>query len=57
LRAAHDHGDAATDDAALVELHGGCAVVVPGDVENFKVTAPHDLDVAAAILAARGGAA
>ena len=57
LRAAHASGGDATDDAALVEQHGGCVVVVPGDVANFKITAPSDLEVAAAILAARGGGA
>ena len=56
LRAAHASGDTATDDAALVEQRGGCVVVVPGDVANFKITAPSDLDLAAAVLAARGGA-
>jgi 2-C-methyl-D-erythritol 4-phosphate cytidylyltransferase len=55
LHTAHTSGDDATDDAALVELRGGCVVVVPGDVANFKITAPSDLDVAAAVLAARGG--
>jgi len=57
LRAAHASEDDATDDAALVEQHGGCVVVVPGDAANFKITAPSDLDLAAAVLAARGGTA
>jgi 2-C-methyl-D-erythritol 4-phosphate cytidylyltransferase len=52
LRAAHAHGRDATDDAALVEAHGGCVVVVPGEPTNFKVTAPADLALAAAVLAA-----
>jgi len=30
---------------------------VPGEVTNAKITAPSDLEVAAAVLAARGGAA
>jgi len=47
-------GDA-TDDAALVEAAGGCVVTVPGDVENFKVTTPFDLELAAAIRARRQG--
>jgi 2-C-methyl-D-erythritol 4-phosphate cytidylyltransferase len=55
LRDAHRTGQSATDDAALVEQHGGCVVVVPGEVANFKITAPVDLDLAAALLAARGG--
>jgi 2-C-methyl-D-erythritol 4-phosphate cytidylyltransferase len=54
LRAAHASDDSATDDAALVEQRGGCVVVVPGDVANFKITSPADLEVAAAVLAARG---
>ena len=57
LRAAHDGEHTATDDAALVERRGGCVVVVPGEVTNAKITAPSDLEVAAAVLAARGGAA
>ena len=56
LRAAHASGESATDDAALVEQRGGCVVVVPGDVTNFKITSPSDLELAAAVLAARGGA-
>jgi 2-C-methyl-D-erythritol 4-phosphate cytidylyltransferase len=55
LRAAHEAGADATDDAALVERRGGCVVIVPGDVTNFKITAPSDLDLAAAVLGARGG--
>jgi 2-C-methyl-D-erythritol 4-phosphate cytidylyltransferase len=57
LRHAHASGGDATDDAAIVESHGGCVVIVPGDVDNFKITSPRDLDVAAALLAARGGGA
>ena len=57
LRAAHASGDSATDDAALVEQRGGCVVAVPGDVANFKITAPSDLELAAAVLATRGGSA
>jgi 2-C-methyl-D-erythritol 4-phosphate cytidylyltransferase len=56
LRAAHASRADATDDAALVEQRGGCVVVVPGAVENFKITAPSDLELAAAVLAAPGGA-
>jgi 2-C-methyl-D-erythritol 4-phosphate cytidylyltransferase len=40
-----------------VEQRGGCVVVVPGEAANFKITAPTDLELAAAVLAARGGAA
>ena len=56
LRAAHAGDGRATDDAGLVEQSGGCVVVVPGEVTNFKITAPSDLELAAAVLAARGGA-
>ena len=54
LRAAHTSGESATDDAALVEQRGGCVVVVAGDVANFKITSPSHLQLAAALLAARG---
>ena len=52
LRAAHQGGAEATDDAALVEAAGGRVVVVPGDPANLKITHPHDLAVAEALLAA-----
>jgi 2-C-methyl-D-erythritol 4-phosphate cytidylyltransferase len=44
LRAAHEHGGDATDDAALVEAIGGRVVVVEGDPENRKLTVPDDLE-------------
>jgi 2-C-methyl-D-erythritol 4-phosphate cytidylyltransferase len=50
LRAAHATGGDATDDAALVEAAGGVVVVVTGEVTNFKVTEPADLDRATALL-------
>jgi 2-C-methyl-D-erythritol 4-phosphate cytidylyltransferase len=43
LRAAHDAGGDATDDAALVEALGGVVAVVDGDVANRKITVPDDL--------------
>jgi len=43
LRAAHASGLDATDDAALVERAGGTVVVVPGEVDNRKITHPDDL--------------
>ena len=55
LRAAHAGDGRATDDAGLVEQSGGCVVVVPGEVMNFKITAPSDLELAAAFLATGGG--
>ncbi len=44
---------AATDDASLVEAHGGTVVIVPAPAENLKVTTPADLQRAASLLAAR----
>jgi len=41
----------ATDDAWLVERTGGSVVVVPAPPGNFKVTTPHDLQVAELLLA------
>lgn len=49
LRAAHEHGGDATDDAALVEDAGGVVVVVAGDPRNIKITAHTDLAVALAL--------
>jgi 2-C-methyl-D-erythritol 4-phosphate cytidylyltransferase len=44
LRGAHGVDTEATDDAALVEAAGGRVVVVPGEVDNRKLTVPADLD-------------
>jgi 2-C-methyl-D-erythritol 4-phosphate cytidylyltransferase len=54
LRRAHASGADATDDAGLVEALGGTVVVVPGEPTNLKITGPHDLEVAAALLRAQG---
>ncbi len=43
LRAAHAGGSESTDDAALVEARGGTVVVVPGSLDNRKITVPEDL--------------
>jgi 2-C-methyl-D-erythritol 4-phosphate cytidylyltransferase len=43
LRAAHERGGDATDDAGLVERWGGFVVVVAGEASNTKVTVPSDL--------------
>lgn len=53
LRAAHRMfpGMDATDDAGLVEANGGRVATVAGDVDNFKVTFPDDLERAARIVA------
>jgi 2-C-methyl-D-erythritol 4-phosphate cytidylyltransferase len=44
---------AATDDASLVEAVGGAVRVIEAPLENIKVTAPLDLEFAAALLRAR----
>ena len=44
-------GEAATDDAALVERLGYPVLVVPGDPAAAKITVPEDLERAAATLA------
>jgi 2-C-methyl-D-erythritol 4-phosphate cytidylyltransferase len=46
---AHATGEDATDDAALVEATGGRVVVVPGELDNVKITVPGDLAKAASI--------
>lgn len=43
LRAAHASAPEATDDAAVVEAHGGYVVVVEGETDNRKITGPDDL--------------
>ncbi len=50
LRAAHQAGGEATDDAALVEAAGGRVVSVPGDPANLKITSALDLVIAAQLL-------
>lgn len=51
LRAAHDEGNEATDDAGLVESLGATVRVVPGEARNIKVTTTTDLEVAQALAA------
>jgi 2-C-methyl-D-erythritol 4-phosphate cytidylyltransferase len=51
LRKAHAGEPDATDDAGLVEALGGSVRVVPGDPINIKLTHPHDLAVARALIA------
>jgi 2-C-methyl-D-erythritol 4-phosphate cytidylyltransferase len=46
-----------TDDSQLVEAAGHAVAVVPGSAANFKITTKDDLDLAAAVLAARGAKA
>jgi 2-C-methyl-D-erythritol 4-phosphate cytidylyltransferase len=56
LRQAHAGGADATDDAALVEARGGHVAQVAGHPRNLKVTHPHDLLVASALLASHDAA-
>jgi 2-C-methyl-D-erythritol 4-phosphate cytidylyltransferase len=52
-RAHHDAAQkkiAATDDASVAELAGASVIVVPGDPDNIKITTPHDLVIAQAII-------
>lgn len=44
LRRAHRRDIEGTDDASLVEAIGGTVVVVPGEIDNRKITLPEDLD-------------
>jgi 2-C-methyl-D-erythritol 4-phosphate cytidylyltransferase len=53
LRRAHASGSDASDDAALIEAVGGTVVVVPGEIDNIKITAPGDLDLAERIVGRR----
>ncbi len=39
----------------LVEAAGGTVLVVPGEPDNLKVTAPGDLEAAERLLAERRG--
>ncbi len=45
---------AITDDAQLLEAIGHAVYVVPGSPANFKITTRDDLELAEAVLAARG---
>ena len=55
LRAVHAVEVDATDDATLVDASGGSVVVVPGEIENRKITAPVDLVIAGTLIDARDG--
>ena len=52
--AATGHGAAPTDDATVVEVHGGTVRVVKGEPDNLKITTPADLGAAERILTSRG---
>ena len=47
-------GSAITDDAQLIEAIGHSVVVVSGATTNFKITTKEDLQLAEAVLKARG---
>ena len=50
LTAALQTGAAVTDDCSAVELLGKKVYLIPGEERNIKVTTPHDLAVAEAML-------
>jgi 2-C-methyl-D-erythritol 4-phosphate cytidylyltransferase len=54
LERAAAEGLQVTDDAALFEHYDRPVTLVPGETTNVKLTAPDDLDLAAAILRTRG---
>ena len=57
IMTAHEQaaGNALTDDSAVAEAAGLEVVLVPGDVENFKITNSDDLSRAEMMLSARLG--
>ena len=56
LTSAVEEGEPVTDEAQAVERAGRSPRLVAGDPRNIKVTYPQDLELAEAILAARGTA-
>ena len=56
-RALAQAGDAVTDEASAIESLGHAPRLVPGELENFKVTWPQDLALAERLLATRGAEA
>lgn len=57
LQAIMASGETVTDDCAAVERLGKEVYLTPGDPDNIKITTPHDLRIAEAILAQPGGRA
>jgi 2-C-methyl-D-erythritol 4-phosphate cytidylyltransferase len=55
LRAVHAGEPEGTDDASLVDEHGGVVVTVAGHAANRKITEPLDLEIAGLLLAAHVG--
>lgn len=54
LQSALAAGREPTDELEALELAGYRPRLVPGRRDNFKITAPEDLELAAALIAARG---
>jgi len=50
-------GPQVTDEASAIEAMGRHPLLVPGELENFKITWPQDLALAERLLATRGGLA
>ena len=46
-------GPGVTDEASAVEAAGHAPLLVPGELENFKLTWPQELVLAARLLRAR----
>jgi 2-C-methyl-D-erythritol 4-phosphate cytidylyltransferase len=53
-RALHQAGPEVTDEASAIEALGLQPLLVAGELENFKITWPQDLALAARLLATRG---
>ncbi|MGR4870017.1 2-C-methyl-D-erythritol 4-phosphate cytidylyltransferase [Variovorax sp. LARHSF232] len=53
LDALEKAGDAVTDEASAIEALGLAPLLVPGSVQNFKVTYPEDFALAEAVLRSR----
>jgi 2-C-methyl-D-erythritol 4-phosphate cytidylyltransferase len=52
-RALEAAGDAVTDEASAIEALGHAPLLVPGALENFKLTWPEDFALAERLLATR----
>ena len=53
-QAAIQGGQGVTDEASAIEALGHAPLLVPGEAENFKLTWPGDLQLAARLLRTRG---
>lgn len=53
-RALHEAGDAVTDEASAIEALGLQPLLVPGELENLKLTWPADFALATRLLQTRG---